>query len=52
MGDAIVECACPSGHVGVCVDQIAERDLDRTGSGFEEGGELSPRASFGEGGPI
>ena len=50
MGDAIAECACPSGDVGV--DQIVERDLDRTGSGFEEGGELSPRASFGEGGPI
>ena len=46
MGNAIVECACPSGDVSVCVDQIIKGDLNRSGSGFEKGGELSPRASF------
>ena len=52
VGSVIIKCTCPSGDVGVCVDQVVERDLDGSGSGFVEGGELGPCASFREGGPV
>ena len=44
--DAVFVFVGPSGDVCVCVDQIIERDFDRSGSCFVKGEELGSSPTF------